>query len=145
MSKTIGHGTSISYTTGGDYHPIGYVRSIDGPSVAGDEVEATTLDTTGNYREYIPTLIDPGELSLELVWDPSFETTGVTAENTQIRLTDMMSSRETVDWKMVFPTTTMTVSFSGWVKAFSPSTPVDDLVTANVTIRATSAVTWPTS
>ncbi len=143
MAKQIGHYTSLQWSTGGAYYPVAYIRSIDGPAVSGDEVEATTMDTTGNYREYIPSLIDPGELSCEIVWDPSVNTTD--GGDSHIRLTDMQSSREIVDWKVVLPTTTNTVSFSGWVKDFQPSFIVDDLITANLTVRATSSITWPTT
>ena len=142
MSKRIGHYSALSFnatTATTDWTNLAYVRSIEGPNVAGDEVESTTLDTTGNYREFVPTLIDPGDLTAEIVWDP--ESTGT---NTHVLLTGLLTARTVTNWKVTLPSS-KTCLFAGWVKSFSPSIPVDDLITASVTIRATSGVTWPTT
>lgn len=145
MAKQIGHGTTLSFqatTSTTSFTDLAYVRSIEGPNVSGDEVESTTLDTTGNYREFVPTLIDPGDLTAEIVWDPAS-----TGTNTHVLLTTLLTGRTVTNWRMTLASSTgsKTCLFSGWVKSFSPSIPVDDLITASVTIRATSGVTWPTT
>lgn len=143
MSKQIGKGTLLYFSTDpasaatDTTSIVGYVRSIDGPSAEADEVESTTLDTAGNYREFVQSLIDPGELSLELAWDP--------AEQSHVDLTTIHNDRTTCQWKMVLPTTDYFVLVNGWVRSFQPSVPVDDLMTASVTIRCTSQITWPTT
>ena len=138
MAKTIGYGSKLAITTDSSsvtFEDIAFVRNITGPSVETSEVEATTLDSTGAYREFLLGLIDPGSLTFEIAWDP--------AQVTHIDLTDAVNSRTLMNWKLVLPTTTQTATFSGRVQSMSPTVPFDDLLTASLGVRITGPITWP--
>ena len=138
MAKTIGFGSKLAITTDTSsvtFEDIAFVRNITGPAVETSEVEATTLDSTGAYREFLLGLIDPGNVSFEIAWDPS--------QATHTDLTDAINSRTLMNWKLVLPTTTQTATFTGRVQSLSPAVPFDDLLTASVGVRITGPITWP--
>lgn len=140
MSKTIGYGTVVSLTSvssGTTYYPVGRVRSLDGPSLETAEVECTTFDSTLASREFLLALKDPGSFTMELAYDP--QDAGV--QEVQAALTDRIIR----SFKIVFPTTGHVISGDAYVNSFSPSIPVDDLVTASVGFRISGAVTWPST
>ena len=140
MAKTIGFGSKLAITTDTTsvtFADVAFVRNISGPSVESGEVEATTLDSTAAYREMLLGLIDPGNMTFEIAWDPA------DANGTHIDLTAAQNSRTLMNWKLVLPTTTQTITFTGRVQSFSPTVPFDDLLTANVSVRISGLITWP--
>ncbi len=127
MGKKIGLTTTIATSTG----TIAQVRGISGPGASGDAVDTTTLDVSGRYRTFIGGLVDGGEVTLDLVYDT--ESAGHKA--LAIRLT----SQDTTAWTITYPTTFSAQSFSGFVTGLSAETPLDDLITAQCTIKITGS------
>jgi predicted secreted protein len=56
-------GTSIKYSTSGE--AVGELKKIGGVSMTADFQDVTTHDSVGGFKEYIATLKEPGEVSLE--------------------------------------------------------------------------------
>lgn len=50
---------------------ISNVQNIDGPSPAAGREEITSLDSDGGYKEFMPSDIDPGDLKLNLYYNPT--------------------------------------------------------------------------
>ena len=113
---------------------IAQVRSISGWGLSMDTIDVTSHDSTGAWREFVAGLIDGGEITLDLVFDP--DNTGHT--NLRTDLTSRTSN--TYDVRFVDPTPQIW-SFTGFVTAFSPDASVDGDLTASVTIKATGAIT----
>ena len=113
---------------------IAQVRSISGWGLSMDTIDVTSHDSTGAWREFVAGLIDGGEITLDLVFDP--DNTGHT--NLRTDLTSRTSN--TYDIRFVDPTPQIW-SFTGFVTAFSPDASVDGDLTASVTIKATGAIT----
>jgi hypothetical protein len=113
------------------------VRSIEGPNQEASEVECTTFDSTGFAREYLLGLSDPGNMTVELAFDPQ--------DAGQQIVLNLQSSRRLAAFKIVFPTTGHTITGTGYVNSFGPSFPVDNLVTASVGIRVSGPITWPST
>lgn len=148
MSKYIGYGVqlhgstdavSIASATTASYTQIAQIRNIEGPSVETDEVEATTLDSTDAFREFLLSLIDPGNLSFDIAWDSTLAS--------HVFLTNGQSNRNEHNFKIVLAnsSTSNVIYFNGRVMSFAPSFPVDDLQTASVGLRLTGPVRWPSS
>lgn len=113
---------------------IAGVRTISGPSLSLDTVDVTTHDSPNAWREFIATLIDAGEVTLDIVWDPD--------DTTQISLRTDLIARTAVGYSVTMPDATPQVwSFSGFVTAYQPNAPVDGELSASVTIKITGAVT----
>lgn len=133
------YGTLLKRGDGGSpetFTTVPEVRSISGPSTETDEAEVTTHSSAaaGAYREFILTLIDAGSIEFDINYVP----TDVVQQGVRSDFTN----RTKRNWQLVLPGSVQTISFTGYVKTFSLDFPVDDAVTAKVSIRLTGAVTF---
>jgi hypothetical protein len=129
MAKTIGYGSVlvVNTSTGGEVN-VAQVHSISGPGVSGNDVDTTTLDSSSNYRTFVAGLLDPGELTFGLVYDP----TAVS----HTRLARYMNARYSATWKVMQGSSGGTLTtFSGYIKGMSREVPMDDLITCDVTVK----------
>lgn len=143
--RMVGYGTCLYATTNGGTPAstdlIGYIRdTLTGPSASRGEVEATALDTT-NYREYFTTLIDPGTLDFDVM----YVTTGVSYQPGPRLQAWYTSEKNPLECKIVFPTTTVSMTFQARLMNIGMTFPRDDMVSMNVSMRVTGAITWPTT
>lgn len=131
MAKYAAYGTVVkrSGTT------IIQAQDIQGPELTAEALDATAHDSTAAWREFVAGLIDGGEVAFTLFFDPD------AATHTSIR-TDLVA-RLPVAHSVTFPDTTPAVaSFSAIVTRFKPMAPVAGMLTAEVTIKVTGAVSW---
>ncbi len=116
------------------YQTIGQVVSISGPTGTTGEIDVTSLASTA--KEFIASLPDWGECSLEVIFDQA------TTANRHQELWDDFSDQGTETFRINLtdsPNTTFT--FTAFVNAFQLSVGVDDKVGATVGLRITSSVT----
>lgn len=148
MAKRIGYGTTLALSTSNvalsasttaTYTTIGFVKSIEGPQVDQSDVEATTLDSTGSYKEFVLGLSDPGSLSFDLVWDP--DSTSVN----HAYITNQFDNRNELNIRVTPAGTTSSIYAKGRVKSFSGTFPVEDVIGASVALRLSGPVRWPTT
>ncbi len=71
MTKHFGYGAVLQVTTTTGDAAIGQVLSITGPGVDFPDVDTTTMDSSSNYRTFVPGLGDPGELTINVLYDPA--------------------------------------------------------------------------
>lgn len=116
---------------------IAEVTNIGGPNLSLDAIETTSHSSIGGWKEFIGGLLDGGEVSLEINYDP----VGATHDASTGLIYDMIN-RTVRNFELVFPDTGNTTwSFSALVKAFEPSEPVDDKLTASVTLKVSGQPT----
>lgn len=109
-----------------DYQVVGEQTSVKPPSIAGDTVDATHMQSENAAREFIAGLVDGGEVSIELNYVPDSD--GVT--------TFMNLLRQVAACRIAF------VSGAHWdfdaiLTGFEPDAPMDDKMTATVTFKVT--------
>lgn len=112
---------------------VGDVVSIAGPAISKDEIEVTALDSTA--KEFIGALDDPGEITLELNWNPQdtehvnlrTDAEGSTARNYRIVWSDVSATQAT---------------FNGEVMEFSINAEANDAVKASCRVKINGAITW---
>ena len=127
MAKRIGYGVTLETTTSTGTLSIAYCRNIDGPSADINDVDTTTLDSTGGFRTFIAGLIDGGEVTTELMYDPTVES--------HKTLGTRFKARTLHTWTITDPTTAAGSAFSGYIKSMSRAIPLDDVVTCSVTFK----------
>jgi len=130
-SAKIGYGTlfQILTSTGPNvWTSVAEVTSITPPGLSRDTVDATHSESADKFREFIPGLIDGGEVSLELNFVPGNSTTTL--------LLAEIEQAAARSYKIVFPGGE-TFSFSGIATAFEPDAPVDDKMSASATFKIT--------
>lgn len=110
------------------------VRNIGGPELSVESVEATSLDSTGGYKEYISGLKDGGSVSFELNY------TGHAQQ--QLLRTDLAAGTLR-DYRITWPNSPATVvDFAATVESFSMTTEPNAPVSVSVTLKISGAPTW---
>ena len=127
-------GTKLSYKTkeGGTKTTIGKLTSIGEISQTADEIDITTLDSTGAYREYLQGFKDAGTLDVTGLYAPG--------DASQQAFNTLYQSGETVGWEIEFPDKS-TLTFDGFVSGvnYGPIE-VDGVPGFGGTIRLTGPV-----
>lgn len=115
---------------------IGEVIEISLPNPQTEDVEATHFGSPSRQREWIAGLIDNGEVSFSINWVPGGATDDLIVE--------AQTSGDARGVKVVIPSgtgTSETFTFEAIIKGYEKSIPIDDRMTATVTMRVTGAVT----
>lgn len=115
------------------FEEIAEVFDVTPPNQQTEEIEVTHYGSTGGYREFIAGLKDGGEIDMQLNWIPG--------NATDVFLRDLHASGDRRIHKIGFPNSAE-MKFEGWVKGFERGTPLDDRMTATVTIRVTGDSTY---
>ena len=126
-------GTTLQFTpSGGTQVTVGKLSSIGELSPDSEELDVTTLDATGGYREYIQGLRDAGELEIEGYHNAD--------DNGQAALRTAYASGDCGSFVITFPDNT-TAAFSAFVKSHTlGSAEVDGAVGFGATLRITGAI-----
>lgn len=93
-------GTTLSRDNGTTFDAIGNITSVSGPGFSRDTEDVTAHDSPNDYREFIGTLVDGGEVTADLNWDPK-DTTGAT--NTTTLLLGDLENQDPVNYQIAFP------------------------------------------
>jgi predicted secreted protein len=114
---------------------IANLTSIDGVSVSSDTIETTNLSTEGNYRTFVTSLKDAGEVSL----GGHFE-----YDDHNALLQDFEDGSIDI-YTIEFPDTGLTTgtswTFSAVVTAFSTSVEMEDLIGFEATLKVSGRPT----
>jgi len=143
MSDSLhGHGSSVLLST--TTHPtnftaIGNIISIGGPELARDGLDISTMDSTSKYREFLPAMLDAGEITIEVNYDGTASGTGdflagklaATNHLVIIRFGDHTQPTNESNWKC-----------QGAITALGHALPFDDKVTQSVTIKLSGVATY---
>ena len=116
----------------GAYVTIADVLDISGPSLARDALDVTSHDATEGWRDFIYGLKDAGEVTFDVLFDP----TEPTHKNAQGGLLfELAQGTAAQQFQITWPDGTTTWTFNGLVTGFEPGAPVEDKLTASVTIK----------
>ncbi|MEF2551990.1 phage tail tube protein [Aurantimonas sp. A2-1-M11] len=112
---------------------IGEVTEITPGEESTDRVDVTHMQSPDRRREFISGLIDPGEASFTINWVPG--------SATDVFLRELQASGETRQHQIEFPNG-VTVSFDATLLTYSKAIPIDDRMTATITVAPSGAETW---
>ena len=119
-----GAGTEV-FTT------IAQVMDIDGPGLTLGTQEVTPQTAPDRAKVYIGTLIDGGEVSMDINYEPA----GATHDQTTGLIKDMLDVTLR-NFQVIFPDAgTTTWAFSAFVTTFNPTAPVEGALTASVVLK----------
>ncbi len=129
MAKTFGYAAVLQVTTSTGDLAIGQLRSMSGPGVDFADVDTTCMDSSSNYRTFVPGLGDPGEFTFSVVYD--------TTSLSHSKLCWMMGQRMNKAWILFHGTTAAADSdtFNAYVKSVGREIPMDDVITADFTLK----------
>lgn len=116
--------------TAEEWQTIAEVKSISGPSMTRESIDVTTLNSTGGYREYIPAIRDGGTVTLS---------TNYTYAGYVIMKQDFQSDA-LVNYEILLADGT-SIEFSGFVQDLPLEVAVDDVISSDVVLKVSGAVT----
>lgn len=131
MAAVTGIGTVFNRWSGVAWEALADITSISGPDKARETVDVTTLSSTGGYREFIGSLRDGGSVTL-----------GMNFTRASYDIIDTDYESDTLkNYEIILPDSENTsFEFEGLVTELGLDTPIDDKITANVTIKISGGV-----
>lgn len=134
------HGTLLKIGDGAGsevFTTIAEVKNISGPGLKLNTVEATNHDSPNKTMEVIAGLIDPGEVSFDINYQPTAATHNVTTG-----LIRDLKNRTKRNFQLVFPDSGSTTwAFAAFVTEFNPQEPVNNVLNAQVKLKITGLPT----
>jgi len=135
MSKNIGYGSTLSIAS----NTIGYITGITPPEYSRDSIDTTDMDSADGFRQFLPGLVDAGEVSFEFDFDASVsDSSNINKIRENI---EAGPNVEAVACIITFPDGE-TVSFNGFVTGFRTDAPLEDKMTGSATIKVSGKPTW---
>ena len=136
MAGVSSQGLTISKGNGASpevFAEIANVTGHDGPSRENPEIDVSDLNATA--KEFLPGLVDNGEISLNVNFDP--------AATSQTDLLTAQEARTVSNYRITWPgaSPAKTWTFPAFVKSFSTTSSVDAPLTGSITLRVTGDVT----
>lgn len=128
-----GVGSKFRRWNGTAWVAIAEVKSISGPTMSREMIDVTSLDSTGGYREFIPSFRDGGTITLSI----NYTYTGYKL------LKQDFQSDELVNYEIILADGT-SIEFSGYVQDLPITVKFDDAVTSEITIKVSGMVTIDT-
>lgn len=124
----LGHGTTLVGATTGD---VGHISNLSGSDATRGSVDVSDFDSTNKNMEFIPALLDSGEITFDVVYEKA--------------VYDLMEdARSAVPevWTITIPDTS-TFASSGFVTAVGkPSAATDGAFTFSASIKLSGAITF---
>ena len=120
------------------YSTLGEVKNISGPSTEVSTIDVTTHSSaaSGNYREFIPSLIDPGTIEVDMNWVPE--------DTSHAAIWADLQARTKRDWQIVCVANPAgvkaTITFQAYVTGMPKEFPTDDVMSSKLTLRITGAL-----
>jgi hypothetical protein len=126
---TVGYGSTIGYGTDGTtYTSVAQTVDLAGPEPEIGDVGITNNDSPDNTKEYMPGMIEPGEIEYDVVYKKDVCNT----------LYTMFGDGTTYYWKETFPDGS-TWTFKGYLKKFGTETKTEDEAIKNtISIKLTN-------
>lgn len=140
-----GQGTNPVPSVGSDtFDVVGRVRNISGPNIQKEEVEDTTLDASGGYKETLSGLRDGGTVELALSFTPGTAASPANQHQSVIADINNSTANSRRNWQVEWPDGTI-LDFQGEVFGIGFNTEPNSPVDVNVTIRMNGnpTVTYP--
>lgn len=123
--------TQLERSDNGDtFTAIANVTSFSGPEMERDTYDTTAHDSPNQYREFVGGLINAGEFSIEVNYDPADHDT----------LVEDFEDDVARGYRLTFPGGAMW-EFQAWLTGFAAEAPVDDKLSAELTFQLTGKPT----
>lgn len=141
MAKQFGKGVELQIGNSTDgasttYTAVAHVLdTLSGPDYSVDEKEDTDHQNSTNFKQFVPGLVDGGQISCKIGWDP--------AETIHQTLISLATNRQTRDWRVVSPAPSGAYfQFTGFPSEVGHEFPYADFMAANLTIKVSSSITF---
>lgn len=129
----LGYGSKYEIYISGSFEQMGEVTEITPGESTTERVQATHMSSPGRRHEYIAGMIESGEASFAINWIPG--------NTTDTRIRALQASGATAEHRITFPNG-VRVTFEAQVTGFAKVLPLEDRMTATVTVAISGDETW---
>lgn len=138
MNGLNGFGTSLSRDNGVTFDPISNITSVSGPGISRETIDVTAHDSPNGWMEFVGGLIDGGEVSADINYNPGAM---VGATNVTTTLLADVENPDPVVYEIAFPDGS---KFSAplLITGFEPEAPYDDKLAASLTFKVAGKPTF---
>lgn len=106
--------------------------NISGPNITRNTIDVTAHDSPNRHMEFVGGLINPGEVSIDINYDPDVHDT----------LVEDLEDEDPRNYQLVFPAPiTATWAFSAVMTGFQQTAPYDGKLTATLTFQVSGKPT----
>jgi len=140
---SIGYGCDLQYSTNGgsSYGSLATVESFDLPDMKATDVDVSNIEMSVPWRLFQAGLVNGGAFKMKCIWSKAAyanvcnnllgKTQPVTGTNGMFKLvfSDIVSTASTLVW-------------TGYVNELAGAGPIDDKITADVTIKISGQPTF---
>jgi hypothetical protein len=119
---------------GTTYVTIAEVLSIDASGMKTDLADVTNMSSPSAFREFLPTLLDSGEVKFECNFIP--------ADATQASVLADFTGQVENTWKIELPATAGNWVFTAFVADIGQKFAINEQVKTPITLRRTGPVTY---
>ena len=130
-------GTEFQRSTDGiSYTTIAEITNIGGTGQTREEIDVTHMLSPSDYREFIPSFIDPGEFTLDVNYIPQ----------THDELNQDLIAATKLYWRILWSDATQSNwTFRAFSMGFNPTAPVADKLAATITIKVSGVIAFLTA
>lgn len=141
MAGFSGFRAKIQISISGTWTDIGQIRDISGPSFQQTSIDIS--NRSSRIRQFVPGMLDNGEVTFDVVFDPDLATHSPSATGgliTELTAGNLNSYR--IAFADASPANV--ASFSGFVTKLTSKEPQNDAMVADITLKIAGAITWST-
>lgn len=128
-----GRSSVLQFASGSGFQPLAEVKTIQFTGSKYDLADVTNMES-GNFREWLPTLADSGELSMTGNFIPE--------DASQNTVLNFFNTAQLVAWQVVLPNGLGYFEFNAYVSTREYDIPVDKEATWSLKLKITGAVTF---
>jgi predicted secreted protein len=128
-----GRSSVLQFASGSGFTELAEVKTIQFSGSKYDLADVTNMQS-GNFREWLPTLADSGELSFSANFIPD--------DGTQNTLLNFFNTAALVAWQVVLPNGLGYFEFNAYVSSLDKDLPVDKEATTSGKLKITGEVTF---
>lgn len=122
-----------------NFTAIAAIQDLKAPAIKADTVDATTHQSPG-WKEKLVTLLDGGDVSFPIIYDPA----EATHKNAAGGLSYVMLQKILKNWKIRMTDDAHSfITFAAFVTDFQVEGPVENLMKATIKLTVSGAVTLP--
>jgi predicted secreted protein len=128
-------------TTPGTFTPVAQIRNLSGPTMGSDALDVSSHDSPNFDRQFLQGMKDPGEVTLELIFDPADATQAGAPDADS--LLDLYVRGVQNTFRITWSDTGATIwEFTAFVQSYETDGPFDDVLTASVTLKLSGSLNF---
>ena len=133
----VGYGATVAFTTsgGGTSGFTGSLVGISGPNITRKSIQVTHMASPGRAHEFLPGMIDYGEFTMTIFFDPDTDPPVTTPSNT--------TETVTITWPVPAGLTNgATWAAQAFIQSYNVGSPLDERCEVEVGIKISGVPTY---